>query len=341
MRILITGGAGFIGFHSARHFSSLGNKITILDDLSRPGASFNLQLLLEGSPNIDFIKCDVSIREELFESLGSFTFDVVLHLAAQTAVTTSLVNPSNDFNSNALGSLNILEWARAQKKVPFIVYSSTNKVYGDLYGANLVENESRYSYITEGNQSLGINEEQQLSFKSPYGCSKGYADQAFLDYFESFNVPTVVFRQSCIYGTFQYGVEDQGWVAWMALATLGKKEISIYGNGKQVRDLLFVDDLVQAYEKAINNQTQVQGKAFNIGGGYTNSMSIVEYLDFISDHLKTQIDYSFHPPRLGDQKYFVSDNAKITEVMGWKPNTRATDGIPQMIDWISKNRIHT
>lgn len=340
MQILITGGAGFIGFHSARYFMALGYLVTVLDDLSRTGSSLNLQLLLRESPDIKFIKCDVSVRRELFESLDNLTFDVIIHLAAQTAVTTSLINPIRDFTSNAIGSHNILEWARAQKKAPFLIYSSTNKVYGDLQDTKLIESDTCYSYVTQGIQGSGIDESQQLSFRSPYGCSKGYADQAFIDYSESFDIPTVVFRQSCIYGTFQYGVEDQGWVAWMALATLKNKEINIYGNGKQVRDLLYVDDLVLAFENAINSQALVQGQAFNIGGGHTNSVSIIEYLNFISTHLNVQIKYRFHPPRLGDQKYFVSDNAKITEVLGWQPNTPIEDGIPRMIDWISKNRIN-
>lgn len=339
MRILITGGAGFIGFHTARHFHSLGNKITVLDNLSRNGSSLNLRLLQSQTPDIEFIRADITEQEELFAVLENKIFDVVIHLAAQTAVTTSLVNPRSDFESNSIGSLNVLEWARVQKVSPFLIYSSTNKVYGCLRGTNLVEQDSRYSLITLGETNLGIDEMQQLSFKSPYGCSKGYADQAFLDYSESFGIPTVVFRQSCIYGTFQYGVEDQGWAAWMALAALEKRKINIYGNGKQVRDLLFVDDLVLAYENAINNQELVRGNAFNIGGGYKNSMSILEYLEFIGDYLKMPIDYSFLPPRLGDQKYFVSNNDKLMEILGWRPKTTLFDGIPQMVTWIRKNRI--
>jgi CDP-paratose 2-epimerase len=337
MKVLITGGAGFIGFHTVRRFSSTGHEVTILDNLSRLGASSNLHMILQESPKVKFINQDISNRIALFRSLDSLTFDVVIHLAAQTAVTTSLIDPLGDFNSNAIGSLNILEWARAQDMAPILIYASTNKVYGSLAGTSLIELDSRYSIV--GLKATGVDETHQLSLKSPYGCSKGYADQAFLDYFESFDIPTVVFRQSCIYGTFQYGVEDQGWVAWMALAALENRKIRIYGNGKQVRDLLFVDDLIDAYELAIDNIKLVRGKAFNIGGGLLNSVSILEYLEFISDFLNKPVDFDFYDSRVGDQRYFVSENSKLEHFLNWHPKISISNGLPKMISWIQDNRL--
>ena len=337
MRVLVTGGAGFIGLHSCMRFASEGFTVTVLDDLSRIGSEENLNLLVSAIPNLNFIKCDISKKADLDLALKDLRFDCILHLAAQTAVTISVTNPQLDFDVNASGSFNILEWARLQETKPILIYSSTNKVYGSLPGLELQENSSRYlpSQITE---SLGVDENFQLSFRSPYGCSKGYADQLFLDFFDTYGLRTVVFRQSCIYGTHQFGVEDQGWLAWMAVAGLKNHPVTIFGDGKQVRDVLFVDDLVSAFELAIKSIDRVSGEVFNIGGGYPNSLSILEYLDYLEE-LKVGVTRSFAETRVGDQKYYVSNNDKAALLLGWRPKVRYSDGIPQMVDWIRKYRL--
>ena len=337
MRVLVTGGAGFIGLHSCMRFARQGFTVTVLDDLSRIGSEANLNLLANAIPNLSFIKCDISRKANLDKALKGLVFDCILHLAAQTAVTTSVTNPQLDFDVNALGSFNILEWARLQKTKPMLIYSSTNKVYGSLPELALEENSNRY-LPSQISPSLGIDENFQLSFRSPYGCSKGYADQLFLDFFATYGLKTVVFRQSCIYGTHQFGVEDQGWLAWMALAGLKNQPVTIFGDGKQVRDVLFVDDLVSAFELAINSIDSVSGEVFNIGGGHPNSLSILEYLDFLKE-LEVVVTRSFAETRVGDQKYFVSNNAKAAVSLGWHPNVRYSDGIPQMVDWIRKYRL--
>ena len=337
MEILVTGGAGFIGMHACIRFARNGFTVTLLDDLSREGSEENLRLLLKIVPGLKFIKCDLSKKSALDEALGDSGFDCILHLAAQTAVTTSVLKPQLDFDVNAIGSFNILEWARKRRVKPIILYSSTNKVYGSLSQLKLVETQSRYVPAKQ-TAEMGVDEDFQLSFRSPYGCSKGYADQIFLDYSDSFDMQTVVFRQSCIYGTHQFGVEDQGWLAWMALAGLKNRKITIFGDGKQVRDILFVDDLISAFELAIELIHNVSGQAFNIGGGYSNSLSILEYLEFLKD-LNIHVGFSFAETRIGDQRYFVSSNNKASQLLGWQPNTDFKDGIPQMVSWIRENRL--
>lgn len=337
MRILVTGGAGFIGLHTCIRFARQGYAVTIIDDLSRIGSEENLKLLVRTIPNLGFIKCDISSKSALDLALKDLVFDCIVHLAAQTAVTTSIMNSRLDFDVNAQGSFNILEWARVQETMPIMIYSSTNKVYGSLHELGLEENSSRYLPVNKL-ESLGIDESFQLSFRSPYGCSKGYADQLFIDYSNTYGLKTVVFRQSCIYGTHQFGVEDQGWLAWMALAGLTSHPVTIYGNGKQVRDLLYVDDLVAAFELAITFIDKVSGEVFNIGGGYPNSLSILEYLNLLAE-LKILVAYSFAETRVGDQRYFVSNNNKASLLLGWHPRTPYNDGIPQMVDWIRKYRL--
>ena len=259
--ILITGGAGFIGVNTADAFIRQGEKVTIFDNFSRKGTRENAKWLKETHPEVQIIEGDVRNLAELEKAMKGQ--EVVLHLAGQVAVTTSVTDPREDFEINALGSFNVLEAARKMEKQPILLYSSTNKVYGGMEEMNVVERNGRWEYE---NLPGGVPETQPLDFHSPYGCSKGAADQYFHDYSRIYGLRTVVFRQSCIYGTRQFGVEDQGWVAWFAIAALLKKPITVFGAGKQVRDVLFIGDLIRAYQMAVDNIEVTAGQIYNIGG---------------------------------------------------------------------------
>lgn len=270
-RYLITGGAGFIGSNYAARLINQGHEVIIYDNLSRAGAVRNLEWLRTtfGEDAYRLIVADVRDTQRLIEAVRGV--DVVVHLAAQVAVTTSVTDPRSDFEINALGTFNVLEAARLSGKDPVVIYASTNKVYGGMENVAVVEGDTRWYY-----QDLpeGCPETQPLDFHSPYGCSKGCGDQYVRDYARIYGLPTVVMRQSCIYGPRQFGVEDQGWVAWFVIAALLKRRLTIYGDGKQVRDLLFIDDLLDAYDAAIERIDAVAGQIFNIGGGPQNSVSI-------------------------------------------------------------------
>ena len=267
--VLITGGAGFIGINTAYYYLGRGDKVTIFDNLSRKGTAINLKSLQKKYPKVDFIKGDVKEVEEVGKVIRGK--DVIFHFAGQVAVTTSVTNPREDFEINALGALNVLETVRTQKLDPIIIYSSTNKVYGDLAHVKIKETATRYEFV---DRPHGVSEAEPLDFHSPYGCSKGAADQYMRDYHRIYGLRTIVFRQSCVYGPHQFGVEDQGWVAWFLIAALLGKPLTIYGNGKQVRDILYVDDLVEAYDLAIQKVQVTAGEIYNIGGGAKNSISI-------------------------------------------------------------------
>lgn len=260
--------------------------------------------------------------------------DVIIHLASQVAVTTSVIDPQNDFNVNLLGTFNMLEYSRALAKKPVFLFSSTNKVYGALEANKTSENELRYEFI---DSPEGVDESAPLDFHSPYGCSKGGADQYVRDYHRIYGIPTVVFRQSCIYGENQYGVEDQGWLAWFLIAGLLGEDVYLYGNGKQVRDVLHVSDLADAFDRAIQNIDRVKGEIFNIGGGPKNSVSILELLLFMEKKLRISIKPGKREIRAGDQKIFISDNAKISRILGWKPTTDFETGIVQLHSWLLEN----
>ena len=281
-RILITGGAGFIGINSARHFLNKGWEVDILDNFSRKGTDLNIKCLLDEYPhsNIKIIEADI-VKDYpiLCEAVSSV--DVVLHLAAQVAVTTSIINPRHDFETNAMGSFNVLESVRNLKNRPIVLYASTNKVYGCLGHHSVKEMDKHYRFHHDEIHEYGIHENENLDFHSPYGCSKGIADQYFIDYGRIYGLKTVVFRQSCIYGPHQFGIEDQGWVAWFAIATLLDRDLTIYGTGKQVRDILHVKDLVELYESAINNIETVSGKAYNTGGGPQNKLSLLHLIEML------------------------------------------------------------
>lgn len=335
MKIFITGGAGFIGINAAKHFLENGDSVTIYDNFSRKGGKNNISWLQSISPTPPTVVTgDIRDFAELKKHVRDV--DVILHLAGQVAVTTSVENPRDDFENNALGALNVLEAVRLSKANPIFVYSSTNKVYGGLDNLKIREKKTRYAFV---NHPYGVNEEQNLDFHSPYGCSKGASDQYVRDYHRIYGLNTIVFRQSCIYGPRQFGIEDQGWVAWFIIAaTLGKK-IGIYGNGKQVRDLLYIDDLVRAYDLAITNINKTKGQIYNIGGGPKNTISVWRELQpLLEEHFNKKIPASFSKTRPGDQPIFIADIGKAKKDFGWEPRVGVKEGVRKLYDWVQENK---
>ncbi|OGK26185.1 hypothetical protein A2954_04325 [Candidatus Roizmanbacteria bacterium RIFCSPLOWO2_01_FULL_37_12] len=331
MNILITGGVGFIGTNTVLHFAkNKKNRIYIVDDFSRSGVEKNAIYLKKTYPQIKIIKSHIRNINQYKIYLKKA--DAIIHLAGQTAVTTSIQKPDEDFDTNLLGSFALLEAIRNYNPRSIILYSSTNKVYGDLNSHRFKKNKKLKIY-EELCHSEGINESEKLDFISPYGCSKGATDLYFLDYARIFGLKTVVFRQSCIYGEFQIGVEDQGWVAHFSNQFIRKKPLTIFGDGMQVRDLLYIQDLIKLYELTINNISKTKGQAFNIGGGINNAYSLLQVIDLIKKITGTNIKTSFKSERLGDQKYFVSANKKVNKILGWKPTTDFKDGLRKLINW--------
>lgn len=335
MKYLIIGGAGFIGSNLADHFLNKKHDVTILDNFSRKGTVTNTDWLKSNHPRIKIIKGDIrrdsgELKREIEKN------DVVFHLAAQVAVTTSVVNPREDFEINALGTLNVLEAIRHSKNRPILVFSSTNKVYGRMEEVGVVEEKTRYRYK---NLPLGVSERKNLDFHSPYGCSKGAADQYVRDYARIYGLKTIVFRQSCIYGPRQFGAEDQGWVAWFIIASVLGWPITIYGNGKQVRDLLYIDDLVKAFELAIKKFKTTSGQIYNIGGGPDNTLSIwKEFGPLIEKLLGQKIKVKYADWRPGDQPVFISDIRKAKKEFGWEPKIGVDKGIKNLFNWVLKNK---
>ena len=334
MKVFVTGGCGFIGCNAVARFCSLGHDVTILDNLSRPCTDLNLEWL-QRQGTISFIKADVRDPRAVAELMRSGRFDVVLHLAGQVAVTTSVKDPRNDFETNALGTLNVLEGLRQHLPEAIFLNASTNKVYGKLPGLQTMETPTRYNLADCPN---GIAESQPLDFHSPYGCSKGAADQYTIDYARVYGLRTVNLRQSCIYGLRQFGVEDQGWVAWFTIAHELNKSITVYGTGKQVRDLLFVDDLIDCYLEAIERIEQVAGLTFNVGGGPDNSLSIIEIFELLESLSNHQIVYQTADFRPGDQPVYVSNNNRAAALLDWRPRVGLKDGIRRLRSWVVENR---
>mgnify|MGYP000260911379 CR=1 FL=1 len=320
MKILITGGVGFIGTNTAIYFAKKNHQITIVDNFSRLGVEKNASFLKKKFPKIKIIKSNVSSIKNYQSFLNQA--EVVIHLAGQTALTTSIKNPKNDFQNNLVDSFILLEYLRKNNPKAIVIYSSTNKVYGDLKAMK------KFS---------PVDENTPLDFISPYGCSKGAADCYFLDYQRIFGLKTVVFRQSCIYGPHQLGVEDQGWVAHFAKQFLLKKAITIFGDGKQIRDLLYVNDLVEAYEKSIKNIEKVKGQAINIGGGKNNAYSLLQVIKILEKEFGYKIPIYFDKTRIGDQKYFVSKNKKAKKLLNWQPKTNFLKGLKELIRWQKEN----
>lgn len=332
---LITGGAGFIGSNYASRCISRGEKIVIFDNLSRAGSKLNLAWLEQtyGKGSFELVVGDV--RDAAAIQAAARKADRILHLAAQVAVTTSVTDPRNDFEVNALGTFNTLEAARLSGNKSGFLFSSTNKVYGGMENVRVVEKETCYDYA---DLPEGASEEQLLDFHSPYGCSKGCGDQYVRDYARIYDLPTVVFRQSCIYGIRQFGVEDQGWVAWFVIAALTGKPISIYGDGKQVRDILFVEDLCDAYDAAFQRLPQIGGQVFNIGGGRKNTISIwLEFKPILEKLLGKKIETTNGDWRPGDQPVFISDIRKANKLLNWAPKVGAEEGISRLFTWVKEN----
>jgi CDP-paratose 2-epimerase len=333
--VVITGGAGFIGVNAAEAFIRDGWHVIVFDNLSRKGSDLNRHYLEQRFPTqCEFVLGDV--RYDSFSLLHALKrAELVLHLAAQVAVTTSIVHPIEDFEINARGSFNVLEAVRESGNKPLVIYSSTNKVYGGMPDVICEKDATRYRFRDFPH---GIAEDRPLDFHSPYGCSKGAADQYVHDYGRIYGIPTVVFRQSCIYGQRQFGVEDQGWVAWFAIAALLERPITIYGDGLQIRDLLHVDDLVAAYKSAAADPVRSGGNILNMGGGPSRTLSLVELLAFLEKRLERKIPVTHAEPRAGDQPVFVADIRKAERVLDWAPTIDPLPGVDRMLDWISQNR---
>jgi CDP-paratose 2-epimerase len=336
LNYLITGGAGFIGSNYVHRLLERGEKVTIYDNLSRGGAARNLEWLKQtfGGKSFNVVVGDVRDATLMAESAkGS---DVIVHLAGQVAVTTSVINPRDDFESNALGTFNVLEAARLSGRDPIFIYASTNKVYGGMDDVALTEEPTRWRYA---DLKYGCPETQPLDFHSPYGCSKGTGDQYVRDYARMYGLRTVVFRQSCIYGPRQFGIEDQGWLAWMMIAAVTDRQITVYGDGKQVRDVLHVDDLLNGYDAAIAQIEKAKGQVYNLGGGTRNVLAIwTEFGPILEKLLGRKIEVARDDWRPGDQRVFYADFRKAKNELGWEPKIDLEDGIEKLFDWVKENK---
>ncbi|MBV8843429.1 MAG: GDP-mannose 4,6-dehydratase [Bryobacterales bacterium] len=330
----ITGGAGFIGSNLADFYLSQGACVTILDNFSRPGSERNLAWLQSRhSTGLRVVRADITDSGRALDGAIE-NASAVFHLAGQVAVTTSVTDPRHDFEVNAFGTFNVLEAARKAGSKPVVVYSSTNKVYGKLADLGIVERNGRYGYSSIVG---GIGEDRPLDPYSPYGCSKCAGDQYVIDYARIYGLRTIVFRQSCIYGPRQFGMEDQGWLAWFAIRALQQEPVTIYGNGKQVRDALWVGDLVAAYDAAVKKIDVTSGKAYNIGGGPENTLSLLELVELLNRNFGRKLRVSFDEWRPGDQPVFISniDNAKRD--LDWRPRVGVEEGVRRLIEWVKEN----
>jgi len=335
MTILITGGAGFIGSNLANHFLGNGQKVIVYDNLARAGVARNLEWLQKthGEQNLTYLQRDIRDADAVAEAIAQA--DTIYHLAGQVAVTTSVNDPRSDFEVNALGTFNVLEGIRRAGHKPTLIFTSTNKVYGGMENMVIEEQADRYIYRDYPN---GVAESQPLDFHSPYGCSKGAADQYVRDYGRIYNIPTVVFRMSCIYGPRQFGTEDQGWAAYFVIASLLGWPITIYGDGKQVRDVLFVDDLVRAFVLATENIQTTAGQVYNIGGGADHTIAIWrEFGVILRDLVGFEVSVNFGDWRPGDQYVYISDSRKAERDFGWKPQISKLEGIERLLRWVQNN----
>ncbi len=335
-KVVITGGGGFIGSNLADRLLREGHEVTIFDNLSRSGGESNVCWLREGHGDGAFrlVRADLSDFDALQRAAEGA--QRIYHLAGQVAVTTSVRNPRMDFEDNALGTFNALEAARLAGDDPIFLYTSTNKVYGGMEEVVVEEGETSYHYA---NLPHGVSESQPLDFHSPYGCSKGAGDQYTRDYARIYGLRTVVLRQSCIYGYRQFGIEDQGWVAWFIIAALKGRSISIYGDGKQVRDVLFVDDLLNAYDAAVHNIEVAAGQVYNIGGGPDITMSIwAEFGPLLEKLLGRTIPVTYADWRPGDQRIYISDIRKAARQLSWVPQISVEEGVTRLFMWIRDNQ---
>lgn len=338
MKLLITGGCGFLGSNLAADALARGDQLMVFDNLSRNGSRSNLEWLLSQG-QFSFQHGDIRNRNDVERTVQDFSPDAIFHLAGQVAMTTSIANPQMDFEINVVGTYNLLESVRRYVPNAVVVYSSTNKVYGDLEQFQYEETETRYRCVQH---PQGFDEQVQLSFQSPYGCSKGAADQYMLDYARVFGLNTVVFRHSSMFGGRQFATYDQGWVGWFCQkaveAAQGNTEpFTISGTGKQVRDVLHAEDMKRLYHAALTHIDQARGQAFNIGGGVNNSLSLLELLAMLERITCAPMSYSRLPVRESDQRVFIADIAKAERLLGWVPRVSALQGVTAMVDWTSQS----
>jgi CDP-paratose 2-epimerase len=339
-RALITGGAGFVATNVADRLLRRHWRVRLFDNLSRPGVEQNVQSLVSRyGEQVEFVRGDVRDPEAVRRAVAGTTR--VFHFAAQVAVTTSLVDPILDFEVNARGTLNLLEAVRALDERPSLLFTSTNKVFGHLDDLPLRVRDQRYEPVDPDVARRGISEERPLDFHSPYGCSKGAAEQYVLDYARTFGLPATVFRMSCIYGPHQFGTEDQGWVAHFLIQALRGRPLTLYGDGLQVRDVLYVEDLVDAALAAHNHIHRTRGQAFNIGGGSGNTVSLLEILDLIGALVGKAPAYSLEPWRPADQRYYVSNTSRFQAATGWAPRVPVSVGLERLLTWLTDARIDT
>lgn len=343
--ILVTGGCGFVGTHLAKFYADQGHNVLVFDNLSRinifghylKNSKYNWDYL-KNYDNITLMNIDITNSSLLTKNLMQ-DIDIILHTAGQTAVTTSVTNPKNDFMINTVGTFNILEASRQYCTNPKIMFCSTNKVYGDnVNQVKVIEKEK--TYVFEKQYENGIPEDMSIDNcgHTPYGCSKTSADIYVQDYAKTYGMNTAIFRMSCIYGERQFGVEDQGWIAWFTIATLLNKPITIYGNGKQVRDTLNVQDFVYAVDAFINTNKKIAGDVFNIGGGKNNTLSLLELLDLLKKFTNKTISPTFQDWRPSDQKVYISNIDKAERLLGWKPTINPEEGVKKLVSWVKDNK---
>jgi CDP-paratose 2-epimerase len=335
MKLLITGGAGFIGCNLADYFLRAGHTVTVFDNFSRRGSEANLDWLRQSHPErLDAVRGDVRDAASIAQAVQGQ--EAIFHLAGQVAVTTSVTDPRRDFEDNALGTFNTLEAARTSGGRPIFIYTSTNKVYGGMEQARVVDAGDHYAFADLPN---GVPETWPLDFHSPYGCSKGAGDQYVRDYARIYGLPTVVFRQSAIYGPRQFGIEDQGWLAFFAICAATGRPFTIYGDGKQVRDLLYIDDLARAFELAARNIERTAGQVYNIGGGPNRTLSVWTQTRPLLEKLAGRtLEVRFGDWRPGDQRIYVSDITRARADFGWEPRVSPEEGLRRLWDWIQANR---
>lgn len=338
MKLLINGGCGFLGSNLASYAIENGYDVTVFDNLSRIGSDRNREWL-KSFGDYTFIHGDTRNKNDVENVIKEGQFDAVFHLAGQVTMTKSIIDPYKDFEINALGAINVLDSIRKYSPHTAILFSSTNKVYGDLEGYTYEETSTRYICKEFPN---GFDESLPLDFRSPYGCSKGCADQYMLDYARIYGIKSIVFRHSSMYGSRQFATYDQGWVGWFVAKAIEKyrnsncEPFTISGNGKQVRDLLQAQDMIELYFSALNNISVMCGQAYNIGGTMEQSLSLLELFDMLEKMLGIKMNYIQLPPRQSDQKVFVADITKINKLIDWRPKVSAYDGVLKMVDWVNK-----
>ena len=339
MKYLITGGCGFLGSNIASEILKQGDALVVFDSLYRQGSYQNLEWL-KSQGEFEFIHGDIRNTNDVERMIQKHKPDVIYHLVGQVAMTTSIADPRMDMEVNVGGSFNLLNAVRLYSPDSTIIYSSTNKVYGDLEQFSYRETETRYECIEKPN---GFDESVNLDFHSPYGTSKGSADQYMLDFARIYGLKTVVFRHSSMFGGRQFATYDQGWIGWFTQQAINikngtqKEPFTISGNGKQVRDIAYASDMIALYLQASKKIEDIKGQVFNVGGGMSNSSSLLELFDFLEKELDVKMEYKQLPIRESDQRVFVADLTKVKELIGWEPKVSKEEGIRKMIEWVSQS----